>query len=143
MKSQVGIVSLLLSLLLTACAGPGGGAPEGPGVGWTAGTSLAGMFDAKWRAEPAPIPDNASFELDVVLTDRATGAPMEDVQLFVSAWMPDHGHGMVRNPEATHVGDGVYRVRGMLFHMPGEWQLFLDVVRDGISERAAFDVVLE
>ena len=37
---------------------------------------------------------------------------------------------MIRRPRATDHGDGSYRVAGMLLHMGGYWQLFVDVIVD-------------
>jgi hypothetical protein len=40
-------------------------------------------------------------------------------------------------------GDGRYRAEGLLFHMPGKWQLVFDVERPGRTERLTADVVVE
>ena len=39
--------------------------------------------------------------------------------------------------------DGRWVAQGMMFHMPGRWQLVFDVERGGRTERLATDVVLE
>ena len=54
--------------------------------------------------------------------------------------MPEHGHGMIVLPHAVDEGAGRYRVAGMLFHMRGSWQVFFDVVKDGLSERTQFEL---
>ena len=134
----------LLLLLCSACAGPAEG-PADPLAGYQVAESSAGMFTAAWRvADRASIPDNEPFELDVLLFEHAdVEKPMSGAELVVSGWMPDHGHGMNRQPLATEVAPGRYRVRGMLFHMSGFWQLFIDVIQGGVSERAQFDVQVE
>jgi hypothetical protein len=38
---------------------------------------------------------------------------------------------------------GAYRVDGMLFHMPGYWELYFDLSREGVMERAQGAVTLE
>jgi hypothetical protein len=134
-----------LSLLLcVACAAPAG-PPADPLAGYSVAESSAGMFTAAWRVvDRVAIPDNEPFELDVRLFEHAdVDTPMTGAEVVVSGWMPDHGHGMNRRPLAAEVAPGRYRVRGMLFHMSGSWQLFIDVIQGGVSERAQFDVQVE
>jgi hypothetical protein len=57
--------------------------------------------------------------------------------------MPEHRHGMNYRPTVVKGGDGVYVAEGMLFHMPGRWQLLFDVERDGRVERLSTDMELE
>ena len=45
----------------------------------------------------------------------------------VDATMPDHKHGMNYAPTIKALGDGRYRVDGLLFHMPGNWEVAFDV----------------
>lgn len=108
-------------------------------------TSRGGDYVLGWRpAALEAVPVNDYFELDVWIASAA--APTErigDARLVVSAWMPDHGHGMVTKPEATFdAATCTYRVKGMLFHMGGFWQLFFDVVRGGSADRAEFELEL-
>lgn len=139
-----------LFLWCAACAsGPSGASPaEDPLAGYSVATSRAGMFTAAWRvADPdgrTDVPENEPFELDVLLFEGAgTDVALAGAEVLVSAWMPDHGHGINRRPEAVEVAPGRYRVHGMLLHMGGFWQLFIDVVAGGVSERAQFELELE
>ena len=112
--------------------------------GKTAGLSNAGTYRVTWRADPRAIPLNEGFSIDVWIeaaTDPALG--LESISLAVDAAMPDHGHGMNRKPRVTRNQDGSFRVDGMMFHMPGYWELYLDVLRGAIRERAQFAVELE
>ena len=134
----------VLCLLLVACASGGPAPDEDPLADFRVGTSRAGMFTAAWRSHPAPLPVNEPFELEVRLFEGgADGPPLSGAELIVDAWMPEHFHGMLRRPRATEVAPGRYRVRGMLLHMGGRWQVFVDVIRDGVAERAEFELVLE
>ena len=92
-----------------------------------------------FRAEPLRIEVGEPFSLLVNACTRAD-RPAELVN--VDAQMPDHKHGMNYRPTIVSLGSGRYRVDGMIFHMPGRWELSLDV-RDGEeSERLSheFDV---
>jgi hypothetical protein len=63
--------------------------------------------------------------------------------LRVDARMPEHRHGMNYRPTVASTGDGRYLAEGLMFHMPGRWQLIFDVERSGGTERLATDILLE
>ncbi len=119
---------------------------EAPGEGsdFRTATSAAGRYTVRWRPVGGEVPNNRHFELDVWLY-RGTEElePLSGARLYVSGWMPDHGHGLVVSPKASEQEPGHYLVRGMLLHMGGFWQVFFDVIdANGISERAAFELEL-
>jgi len=106
--------------------------------------SRAGSYEVSWRAVGQPIPLNEPFELEVTVVlasdpeSRVSGA-----QVYLQASMPEHNHGMLREPQAREVEPGVYRIEGMLLHMTGYWLVLLDVVKDGIAETTEFELTLE
>jgi len=109
---------------------------------WEA-TTTDGTFAVGVELAGAAPPFNEPFELEVTLAEAAPpGAAVSDAEVLVSAWMPAHGHGMNRYPAVEPLGDGRYRVRGMLLHMLGHWELYVDVVRDRLASRAVFEVDL-
>ena len=71
-----------------------------------------------------------------LLVAVAGAPPSADVSwtLRVEGWMPGHGHGMLRQAVVDELGDGRYRVRGMLFHMPGLWELRVLVIETRMEE---------
>ena len=62
---------------------------------------------------------------------------------MVDARMPEHRHGMNYRPRVVRKSEGVYVAEGLLFHMPGLWQLMFDVDRGGRMERLMTDIELE
>lgn len=93
-----------------------------------------------FRADPLRIEIGEPFSLLVNVCTR-TDKPGELVA--VDAQMPDHKHGMNYRPTIVGLGNGRYRVDGMIFHMPGRWELSLDV-RDGEeSERLSHEVFVK
>jgi hypothetical protein len=56
------------------------------------------------------------------------------VRLRVDATMPEHRHGMNYRPVVS-ARSAAYRAEGMLFHMPGRWDVTFDVEGNGRSER--------
>lgn len=61
---------------------------------------------------------------------------------LIDSWMPHHRHGMNVAPRITAEGPGRWRAEGMLMHMSGLWEIDVDLVRDGRSERAQWMVEL-
>ncbi len=49
-------------------------------------------------------------------------------ELRADAVMPAHKHGMNYIPEVTPLDGNRFKVDGMLFHMPGVWELRFDVI---------------
>ena len=106
------------------------------------GTSNDGAWRIKYRSVPAAVPLNDEFGLEAVVFDSEGGRP-DEVELAVDAAMPHHRHGMLQVPVVEQRPDGVFTVEGMLFHMPGYWELYFDVTVDGITERTQFVVELD
>lgn len=112
--------------------------------------SKTGTFWVQWTADPWPIPVSDPFALDVALfADAACTQPLAlpaaGVPLSVDAGMPHHGHGMNVKPKVERsdvAGAARFRVTGMLFHMPGRWELMFDLRREGLLERAQTTVHL-
>lgn len=107
-----------------------------PWLGAREVASNGGTYLVRWRSEPTELPRGPLFAIDAWVFDaRAPDAPLADVELVVDAAMPEHLHGMNRVPTIARSGQG-FRVEGMKLHMPGNWELYFDVVRGPIVERA-------
>jgi len=83
-----------------------------------------------FRLAPAPLPLNAPFAVEFTTCSK-TGAAEALPKL--DAWMPTHRHGMNYRPKLTKVAPGQYRADGLLFHMPGRWELLFDLAGDRIA----------
>ncbi len=135
-------------VLVVACTGvPDDEPPPPPTAGAPAataheGTSAWGTYRVRWTAEPAPIPVGKLVTLRVGV-ERVDGAVPGDLRVEVDATMPDHGHGMTLRPTVRRADDGGFVADGMLFHMPGRWEVAVDVVRGDDVERATFPVDLQ
>jgi hypothetical protein len=103
-----------------------------------------GKYIVVYSTQPSPIPHNEPFTMQVNVLERATRAPVAgDVGLEVDGRMPHHRHGMNTQPQVTRQSAGTFHVEGMLFHMPGRWELYFDLSSDGRTERAQDVVMLE
>jgi cytochrome c peroxidase len=98
-----------------------------------------GAVQALWKVAGPPITVGRHFAIDVQL------CPADAVLTRVDAQMPEHQHGMNYKPSLKRVGgapDGRWRAEGLLFHMPGRWELRLDVQAAGSLERLTDTVTL-
>lgn len=116
-------------------------APAGPRITGTM-TAATGSFTARWSMpDPIPVADPFSVEIEL-FADSACTQPLDAGECRIDAAMPHHGHGMNVAPRMRREGPGRWKAAGMLLHMPGRWELFIDLERDGLLERAQTTVVL-
>ena len=107
---------------------------------WSAG----GTYFVTAVSSPSPLPLNEPFELELRVTSGDDWTrPLADVAVQVDADMPEHRHGMNTRPRITRGAQGVIRVEGMLLHMPGYWEIYVDLTRDGVTERAQFAITVD
>jgi len=97
----------------------------------------SGPVQLAWRAETEPIPVSRPFALLVTL------CPAQARLRRVDATMPEHRHGMNYRPSLQPLGDGVWRVEGLLWHMGGRWELRLDVEAAGATHILRQSVTLQ
>ena len=104
---------------------------------WAGARKIAGKtWTVWWLSEPAAIPVGAHFSVRF----RLCGPPARQVRL--GGWMPDHRHGMNYRPGVALAGRrGV--AEGLLFHMPGRWQLILEIAGAAGREKLTAEAVLE
>ena len=125
-----GLAAALASLAATAstaCPAP----PAGASV------MADGPVQAAWQAEAGAIAVGRPFVLIVLL------CPADAQLLRVDASMPEHRHGMNYRSSLKPLGDGRWRVEGLLWHMSGRWELRLDVRSLGLEHRLRQSVLLQ
>ena len=55
-------------------------------------------------------------------------APVLAATFAVTGGMPEHNHGLPTRPRVTReLGAGRYLLEGMRFHMPGRWEITIDI----------------
>ena len=94
-------------------------------------TLTSGNVVVMFRTVPEPITLGQHFSVEAVVC--ATPAVRA---LRVDAQMPEHRHGMNYRARVSTTGERRYVAEGLLFHMPGRWQLVFDVERAGPEDRA-------
>lgn len=139
-RAMVNIATIACSAV--ACAS-GACAESAPGVLPSQVISEAGSFQLALQSTPAPIPLNELFEI-IVSVDASAAADdsSNPVWLRASAEMPAHQHGMNTRVIVEQLGEGRFALRGLLFHMRGEWLITFDVAKGRIHEHAKIRVLL-
>jgi hypothetical protein len=91
----------------------------------------------------SPVPGiavNKHFSLDITACPK--GGVAGPVQLRVDARMPAHQHGMNYKPMVSSTGANRYKADGLMFHMPGRWELMFELEAGGRSDKLAKTVDL-
>lgn len=141
----VGAALLLLGSVFAACQDESqGGAPHRTVAEGLAQDTSWGTFHVKVVPQPNPIPFNQLFGLAITVSPaKDPRQVLDDATVAVDARMPAHNHGMNLQPRVTPAGAGTFRADGLLFHMPGTWELYVDVTRAAEMERATFVINVE
>ncbi|CAN5728394.1 hypothetical protein BH11PSE3_BH11PSE3_11930 [soil metagenome] len=92
------------------------------------------------RPEPMRIEVGEPFSL---LLNVCTKSDNPAELVAIDANMPDHRHGMNYRPTIVAAGEGRYRVEGMVFHMPGRWEINMDVRAGEESERLSHEFIVK
>ena len=92
-----------------------------------------------YRTVPPTIEVGKHFSLDALVC-ADSGTPVLE---RVDATMPEHRHGMNYRATVGAKGPGRYVAEGLMFHMPGLWQLVFDVERAGQRTRLTSDLDLQ
>jgi tripartite motif-containing protein 71 len=100
-------------------------------------TSNAGSYTVLLKSSPTLVPLNRPFDLELRISHLASADnPRAEFDVSVDAVMPAHRHGMNHRPVIERRADGVIVAKGLVFHMPGEWELHLDIKNGYHTERA-------
>ncbi len=90
-------------------------------------------YTVVFKTVPDTVKIGSHFSLDFAVCPRAVAEAPRTVR--VDASMPEHRHGMNYRPVVTAQPSGTYRAEGLMFHMPGRWELTFDVVAGNGTER--------
>ena len=73
------------------------------------------------------VPHTVGVNQYVVLITTRDGVAVENAQIQLKPWMPDHGHGSDRDPTVVEEAPGRYVFTEVSYTMPGRWQLITEV----------------
>ncbi len=106
----------------------------------TVSLSDGGSFRVRYSTEHKTIPLNVHFGISVSV--EPINETKNSITIEVSADMPSHGHGINTAPSVQDLGNGTFQVDGILLHMKGKWELYVDIIDGPIRERASFPITL-
>jgi hypothetical protein len=149
--ARAGLVALVIGAGLASGALPAGRAlveisHAAPPCEAPLGFGAPGRLEAAdvvvlFRTVPSPIEIGRHFTVEALVCPTP---PIGVAAGFmVDARMPEHRHGMNYRARVFRKPDGIYVAEGLLFHMPGLWQLMFDVERGDRMERLTTDIDLE
>ena len=112
-----GVIPLIV-LLATNYGASACGFDDGTGVALENGHLL------HYRIKNPPLPLARHFAMQFQLCHNGKALPLEGFKIDAS--MPRHGHGMNYRAEINPLGRTLVEADGLLFHMPGLWQINLE-----------------
>ena len=132
---------VLAAVAVTTCSAAGLAAP-------TCGDDLrgaqrleSGHYVLAYRTLPPKPVIGKHFAVEMVACPKADA--LAPAGVAVDAYMPEHGHGMNYKAAVKPTGKARYRADGLMFHMPGRWDLIFDLQGTGNTERLTRSIVLE
>lgn len=105
--------------------------------------TVGGAYKVTYSTRPEPIPLNDHFSVEVSVASTDSADLPGDLSVQVDADMPAHGHGINTAPVIRRLDSGRFVAEGMLLHMPGEWELYVDVIQGPVRDRAIFPLILK
>lgn len=143
---SVGLLALatLGALAWPVAVGRAGVRGQGDEPGRMQVTSNGGGFTVSIKVRGAPVRTSEPFDMDVRVTREGDPEQRFDhCSLHADARMPSHYHGMTVVPRVVALGAGRFRVQGMVLHMPGHWEVYVDLTCGPETERAQYAIDLE
>lgn len=69
--------------------------------------------------------------------------PVSEANISLTGGMPNHDHGLPTQPEMTSESEpGRYIIEGIRFHMPGLWQIIINISGDDSEDTATIEFKL-
>ena len=130
-----------MTLLVLGCGVPPAPACTPRLSGEASGQFENARFVVAYRMAPTKPKASQPLRLELGICARAAGIPVERVE--VDARMPAHGHGMNYRPSVTQLTAGLFHAEGLLLHMPGAWELIIEVTADGRTDRLVTPLAVE
>jgi hypothetical protein len=132
---------LAVVALLVMTAGPALACPMAPTDPGQDIVDANTGFTVRWHFVPAQPKVGEFTTIEFTLCRNGAAIPAESLR--IDAIMPLHRHGMNFQPRITALGDATFRAEGLMFHMPGTWQLIFEQRTPGGPARVTTSVEIE
>lgn len=90
-----------------------------------------------YRIKSPPLTVAQHFSMQFLLCHDETMLVIEGFKL--DALMPVHGHGMNYKASINWLDNGLVEASGLLFHMPGQWRITVNLTYDGVARQTRLD----
>lgn len=124
---------------------PAAAPPAMPAGPWPREVSSNDGTRVRWR----PVDQNGTPLAAIPLRDpffvrlEGSAEALGALALRIDASMPHHGHGMNLVPTEQSRDGGGFLVGPLLFHMPGAWEIYFDLSKDGLTRRLQDAVIMD
>ena len=81
-----------------------------------------GLLAIAVRTSPQP-PTQGLIEVQLTVTNAASGEPVDGLSVSMTPFMPSMGHGSSVIPTVKASGKGKYLLSNVVLQMAGEWEL--------------------
>ncbi len=104
--------------------------------------SAKGLFAVAVAPEKEPL-EQGPLHNWILTLKTPDGVPVEGATIAVGGGMPQHGHGLPTQPQATaYLGEGRYRIEGVRFNMSGWWEFKFDIKAAAGDDSVVFNLTL-
>lgn len=104
--------------------------------------SAKGLYAVAIAPEKEPL-EQGPLHSWILTVKTPDGAPVEGATIAVGGGMPQHGHGLPTQPQATaYLGEGRYRIEGVRFNMSGWWEFTFDIKAAAGDDSVVFNLTL-
>ncbi|MBI5524491.1 MAG: FixH family protein [Desulfarculus sp.] len=101
------------------------------------------LFKVSYQPQPAQTQAKRPQEWKIKVLNKA-GKPVTGAKVRLSGASPQNGHKLSpASLEATNLGHGYYRAKGLVFSQPGWWVVTVEVNNQGKGDRAQFNLLLK
>ncbi len=160
---RVSILTLFTALALGGCGSSSGvtgdagavfvscdtetrATPYQPGMQVTSAATPPVFMIKLLESNPGP-PVKGTNTWDIEVDEAATGTPLDGLDINVTPWMPDHGHGTSMPVVVTPTGSGGrYTLAPVFLRMSGFWQVKLTIVGTmvgaGVTDNATLPICI-
>jgi hypothetical protein len=142
MLRRQGRVTLLVAAGLVHGVSAGAQPATAPGPAVTHLSSADGRYTIAYRWEAVSAREGEFQVLHLSVDRTPAECQQPDLAVKVDAAMPEHGHGLNYHVVVTRETAASFVARGLMFHMAGPWEVYVDVSCGTTSARLVLPVAV-
>lgn len=131
-----GAAYVALSLALPAAVGCGSSSEEGPAIETVTVSGALGALTC--TATPEAVLAQGMNAFSLLLSDKATGAPVDGASIEVTTWMPSMSH-YTEGEQVMPMGEGAYHIESVSLVMAGDWEVVYAITSGSLNDTCTFE----